>query len=59
MLRDREEKVQGAKRVRELLKKLGVNPQTVLVVIEGEIVTEDHELKDGDVVTLIDVISGG
>lgn len=57
--RDREWNLKNATTVKDVLKQLNVNSQTVLVAVEGELVTEDFHLKDGDVVTLIDVVSGG
>jgi sulfur carrier protein ThiS len=57
--RNKEWKLENISTVRDVLKQLNVNPQTVLVAVEGELVTEDHILKNGDTVTLIDVISGG
>lgn len=57
--RDREWSLKNATTVKDVLKQLNVNSQTVLVAVEGELVTEDFHLKDGDVVTLIDVVSGG
>ncbi len=47
------------KTVQELLEQLNVNPETVLVVKQGEVVTHDHELEHQDVVELLSVISGG
>lgn len=57
--RDKEWNLKNATTVKDVLKKLNINTQTVLITVEGELVTEDHQLKDGDVVTLIDVVSGG
>lgn len=59
ILRNREEKLENVLRVSEVLRRLNLNPETVLVTVEGELVTEDRELKDGDIVTIIDVVSGG
>jgi thiamine biosynthesis protein ThiS len=43
----------------ELLKKLKINPQTVLLAKNGEIVTEDETLTDKDTVKILSVVSGG
>ncbi len=43
----------------ELLKKLKVNPSTVLVVKNGSLVTESAILKDSDKVRILNVVSGG
>ena len=45
--------------VSELLKKLNINPETVIAAKNDELVPEDEELKDGDEVKLLAVISGG
>ncbi|MCS6806797.1 MAG: MoaD/ThiS family protein [Acidobacteriota bacterium] len=44
---------------RQLLERLGVLSETVVVTKNGEIVTEDEMLEVGDEVELIRVISGG
>ena len=46
-------------RVSELLKKLEINSETVLVSVNDELVTEEDDLKDEDDVKLLSVISGG
>jgi sulfur carrier protein ThiS len=45
--------------VKTLLKKLGLNPETVIVVRKGEVLTEDDSLKDVDVIKILSVVSGG
>lgn len=45
--------------IEELLLELGINRETVLVTKNGEISIEDEILKDGDVIEIISVISGG
>ncbi len=42
-----------------LLKDLEINRETVLVAKNGEISLEEDVLKEGDVVDIISVISGG
>ncbi|MEW6062763.1 MAG: MoaD/ThiS family protein [Nanoarchaeota archaeon] len=49
----------NARSIRELLEKLNLNPTTVLVSINGEIVTEDKKLNRNDKITVHSVISGG
>jgi sulfur carrier protein ThiS len=46
-------------KVIDLLHKLGINPDDVLVVRKGELITEDEVLNDDDEVKLLSVISGG
>ncbi len=46
--------------IRELLQENGINPQTVLVERDGQIVTGRDTVEDDDtVLTVLDVISGG
>ncbi len=58
---EREDKAKEvkAKTVKELLSKLKINPITVLVAKNNELVTEDAKLSDKDKVKIISVISGG
>ena len=43
----------------ELLKHLNINPEVVLVVRNGELVSEDAQLEEKDDVKILSVISGG
>lgn len=45
--------------VAELLSELKINPETVLVARNNELVTADEELNDKDDVKILSVISGG
>ncbi len=45
--------------VEELLEELKINPEEVLVVKNGEIVTSDEELFDEDNIQILSVVSGG
>ena len=45
--------------VSQALKKLNLSVETHLVVNNGELVTENDVLSDGDVAQIIPVISGG
>lgn len=45
--------------VKEALLQIGYSTETHLVVRNGEMVTEDERLRDGDVIKLVAVISGG
>lgn len=48
-----------AKTIKEVLAKLKINPETVLTVVNDELVTEDKKLSNKDEVKLLSVISGG
>ncbi len=56
---DREIVVEGGRRVREVLAELGLDPDTVLVIRDRELVTREAVLADGDEVEVRPVISGG
>ena len=45
--------------LRDALKKIGLSPEAVLAVCEGQLVTDDFILKDGLTLKLVAVISGG
>ena len=44
---------------RDAIKKIGLDPESVLVVVNGTLVTDDAILKEEDSVKLVAVISGG
>jgi sulfur carrier protein len=45
--------------VRKILKSLDLLPETYLCVRNGELLTEQELVKDGDTIRLVPVISGG
>lgn len=45
--------------IKGLLKKMGINPVTVIVSKNNDVVLEDEKLKDKDEIKIISVISGG
>lgn len=45
--------------VSDLLKEMNINPETVIVVRSGEVLTEKEILQDKDKIELLSVISGG
>lgn len=56
---DREVEVTGGRVIREVLDELGVNPDTVLIIRGGELVTRHDRVADDDELELRPVISGG
>ncbi len=44
---------------RDALKKLNIEPESVLVVVNGRLTTDDVVLREGDKVKLVAVVSGG
>jgi sulfur carrier protein ThiS len=59
ILRDKEYEVKPGMTLLSSLEKCGIVPESVIATREGELILEDEILKDGDVITLIAVISGG
>ena len=59
ILRDKEHEVKPGMTLLSALQKINVVPESVIATREGEMILEDEILKDGDVVKLIAVISGG
>ena len=57
--RDQEWELEGRRRVREAIEDVGLNPQTVLAIREGKLLTEDVVLGESDELQLVAVISGG
>ncbi len=51
--------IKGNKRIKELLKELNLNPESYVVLKNGEILTEDITVKDEDSIEIVSVISGG
>ncbi len=49
----------SAKTVKELLEKLKINPTTVIVVRNNELVTDKVKLNKNDKIKILSVISGG
>jgi len=57
--RDKEWELEGQRRVRDVIKEVGLIPQTVLAVRDGKLLTGDVMLEEDDEVKLVAVISGG
>lgn len=45
--------------VSDLLKKLSINPVTVIISRNNELILEDEELNNNDQIKILSVISGG
>jgi Sulfur transfer protein involved in thiamine biosynthesis len=45
--------------VKDLLNMLNLDPSRFIVVKNGEIVTEDDTINDGDYIKILDSVSGG
>src|SRR5688572_3730391 len=59
ILRDKDYEVKPGMTLLDSLKKINVLSESVIATREGEMILDDEILKDGDVVKLIAVISGG
>ncbi len=59
ILRNKEYEVKPGMMLLDALKKINVVPESVIATRDGEMILDDGILKDGDVVKLVAVISGG
>ena len=59
ILRNKEYEVKQGMTLLSALQKINVVPESVIATRDGEMILDDEILKDGDVVKLIAVISGG
>ncbi|MCL4393400.1 MAG: MoaD/ThiS family protein [Chloroflexi bacterium] len=57
--RDRHWEIKAGITARDAIKKIGIDPESVLVVVNGSLVTDDAILKENDQVKLVAVVSGG
>ena len=59
LLRDKVYEVKPGMTLRDSLFKINLLPESVIAVRQGEMITDDQVLQDGDTVKLVSVISGG
>jgi len=59
VLRDKEYEVKPGMTLLDSLKKINMLSESVIATLDGEMILDDEILKDGSVVKLIAVISGG
>ena len=59
ILRNKEYEVPHGITIKKALRELEIPMEEVIPTKDGELVTEDTHLKDGDVIRLVAVISGG
>ncbi len=59
VLRGKEYDVKPGMTLLDSLKKIDVLSESVIAVRDGEMILDDEILKDGDLVKLVSVISGG
>jgi len=58
-LRNKKYEVRAGMTLLDALKKIDILPESVICTREGELITEDTILQDGEVIKLVSVISGG
>lgn len=56
---DRELEVSGGRKVRDVLAELEIDPDTVLVIRDRELLTREDRVTDRDLLEIRPVISGG
>jgi len=59
IFRDKKWELRPGMTVRDVILKLGLEPEAVLAVREGQLINEATVTKDGDTIKLVAVISGG
>ena len=59
VLRNKEIEVKSGTTLLSALEKADILPESVIATRDGELILEDEILKDGDVIKLVAVISGG
>jgi sulfur carrier protein len=59
ILRDKEYEVKPGMTLLSALEKSSIVPESVIATRQGELILEDEILKDGEVIKLVAVISGG
>lgn len=59
IFRDKEWEVRAGMTVRDAILKLGLDPEAVLAVRNGQLIHEATLTQDGDTIRLVAVISGG
>ncbi|MCJ7435384.1 MAG: MoaD/ThiS family protein [Anaerolineales bacterium] len=59
ILRDKEYEVKPGMTLLSALNKSNIVPESVIATRDGEMILDDEILKNGDVVKLVSVISGG
>lgn len=57
--RRREIEVEGRRQVRDVLRELDLNPESVLVIRDGNMLTRDDTVESGDTIEILSAISGG
>jgi sulfur carrier protein ThiS len=59
ILRGKEYELKSGTTLRHALQKIGVDSESVLATREGELITDDEIVREGEIIKLVAVISGG
>ena len=59
ILRKQEYDVKPGMTIYHALEKIGIDEQSVIATRDGEVLTDDEIIQEGDVIKLVAVISGG
>ena len=59
ILRNKKYEVKAGSTLLSALNKLEILPESVICVRDGELITEDTILREGEIIKLVSVISGG
>jgi sulfur carrier protein ThiS len=59
ILRAKEYEIKPGMTLLSALQKSNINPESVIATRDGEIIVDDEILQDGQVIKLVQVISGG
>ncbi len=57
--RDKNWEIKGGLTARDAIKKIGLDPESVLVVVNDKLVTDDTILREEDRIKFVAVVSGG
>lgn len=57
--RTKESKEIEVETFKDIFRKLNLNPETMLIIRDNELITEKTKLKNNDKITIMPVISGG
>lgn len=59
IFRKQEIEIKHGMTIRKALQNLDIEPDTVLITLDGQLVTDDQIIQENDVLKLVPVISGG
>jgi thiamine biosynthesis protein ThiS len=59
VLRDQEYEIRSGMTIRAALLKLEIQPEAVIATLNGDLLTDDELIEEGDRIKLVSVISGG